>query len=124
MPDPPEREPDDQDRAAKLHSSSEKPCGRGCAFWPGSSPAPTFGGGSLRWAETQSVIRYIPDRVNDDEAYWNAEMHSDRQNALVEHDSALKRQITSMLRDNTELYKKYTEDQAFQDNLNEILRST
>ena len=28
---------------------------------------------------------------------------------------------TLALRDNTELYKKYTEDQAFQDDLNEMI---
>jgi hypothetical protein len=32
-------------------------------------------------------------------------MHSDRQNARVEHDAALKGQITAALRDNTELYR-------------------
>ena len=32
-----------------------------------------------------------------------------------------KRQITAMLRDNTELYRKYTEDQAFQDDLNGMI---
>ena len=47
-------------------------------------------------------------------------MHSDRQNAKIEHDAAMKRQITATLRDNTELYKKYTEDQAFQEDLNEM----
>ena len=111
-------EPPSYTAAAKSHAAAAAHSGQDHRRRPPSA------GGSLRWAETQSVIRYIPDRVNDDEAYWNAEMHSDRQNALVEHDSALKRQITSMLRDNMELYKKYTEDQAFQDNLNEILRST
>ena len=67
------------------------------------------------------TIKTMPDRVNEDEAYQNAKMHSDRQNARVEHDAALKRQITAALRDNTELYRKYTEDQAFQDDLNEMI---
>ena len=57
------------------------------------------------------IIKVTPDRVNEDEAYQNAKMHSDRQNARVEHDAALRRQITAALRDNTELYRKYTEDQ-------------
>ena len=39
----------------------------------------------------------------------------------MEHDAALKRQITALIRDNTELYKKYTEDQASQDELNEMV---
>ena len=48
-------------------------------------------------------------------------MHLDRQNAKIERDAALKRQITAMLRDNTELYRKYTEDQAFRDDLNGMI---
>ena len=63
----------------------------------------------------------MPDRVNEDEAYQNAKMHLDRQNARVKHDGALKRQITAALRDYTEVYRKYTEDQAFQDDLNEMI---
>ena len=59
--------------------------------------------------------------MNEDEAYQNAKMHSDRQNAKIEHDAAVKRQVAAMLRDNTELYRKYTEDQAFQDDLNEMI---
>ena len=38
------------------------------------------------------IIKDMPDRVNEDEAYQNAKMHSDRQNAKIEHDAALKRQ--------------------------------
>ena len=67
------------------------------------------------------IIKAMPDRVNEDEAYQNAKKNSDKQNARIEHDAALKRQITAMLRDNTELYRKYTEDQAFQDDLNGMI---
>ena len=56
------------------------------------------------------TIRVMPDRVNEDVAYQNAKMYSDQQNARIEFESALKRQITAMLKDNTELYKKFTED--------------
>ena len=48
-------------------------------------------------------------------------MHSDRQNAKIEHDAAMKRQITAMLRDNTELYRKYTEDADFQNWLSGVI---
>ena len=71
--------------------------------------------------QVSMVIKVMLDRVNEDDAYQNSKMHSDRQNARVEHDAALKRQITAALRDNTELYRKYTEDQAFQDDLNEMI---
>ena len=52
--------------------------------------------------------------MNEDEAYQNAKMHSDRQNAKIEHDAALKRQIrAAMLRDNTELYRKSQRTRPF-----------
>ena len=37
------------------------------------------------------------------------------------HDTALKKQIVASPKDATELYKKYTEDQAFQENLNHLI---
>ena len=52
-------------------------------------------------------------------------MHSDRQNAQVELNAALKRQVVAMLRCNTEFYKMYTEDPDFEQWLNEqIFRET
>ena len=81
----------------------------------------TWGNSFSNPEHVTEMIKTMPDRVNEDEAYRNAKMHSDQENARVEHDAALKRQITAALRDNTELYKKYTEDQAFQDDLNEMI---
>ena len=81
----------------------------------------TWGNSFSNPEQVNEIIKGMPGRVDEDEAYRNAKMHSDRQNARVEHDAALKRQITAMLRDNTELYKKYTEDQDFQDDLNEMI---
>ena len=81
----------------------------------------TWGNSFSNPEHVTEMIKAMPDRVNEDEAYRNAKMHSDRENARVEHDAALKRQITAALRDNTELYKKYTEDQVFQDDLNEMI---
>ena len=81
----------------------------------------TWGNSFSNPEHVNEIIKGMPDRVNEDEAYRNAKMNSDRQNARIEHDAALKRQITAMLRDNTELYKKYTEDQAFQDDLNGMI---
>ena len=67
----------------------------------------------------------MPERVNKDTAYQNAKMHSDRQNAQVELNAALKRQVVAMLRCNTEFYRLYTEDPDFEQWLNErIFRET
>ena len=81
----------------------------------------TWGNSFSNPDHVSEIIKDMPDRVNEDEAYQNAKMNSDRQNARIEHDAAMKRQITAMLRDNTELYRKYTEDQAFQDDLNGMI---
>ena len=56
-----------------------------------------------------------------DNSYQNAVLHSDKQNAQIEHNAAMKRQVTSSLRTNTEFYKKYNEDRDFQRWLNEIV---
>ena len=75
--------------------------------------------------QAAELIKGMPEKVNKDTAYQNAKMYSDRQNAQVEHDAALKRQVVDMLRCNTEFYKKYTEDPAFQQWLNgEIFKET
>ena len=75
--------------------------------------------------QAKELIKAMPEKVNKDTAYQNAKMYSDRQNAQVEHDAALKRQVVAMLRCNTEFYKKYTEDPDFQEWLNtEMFRET
>ena len=59
------------------------------------------------------TIAAMPDRVGEDTAYQNAQMHSDRQNSQIECDAALLKEITASLQDGTELYKKFTEDPDF-----------
>ena len=61
----------------------------------------------------EEIIRVMPDRVNEDTAYQNAKMYSDRQNAEIEFQTALLKQATESLRDGTEFYKKFTEDPDF-----------
>ena len=78
----------------------------------------TWGNSFSDPAQVAELIRGMPEKVNNDTAYRNAKMHSDRQNAQVEHNAALRKQITAALRCNTELYKKYTEDPDFQQWLN------
>ena len=78
----------------------------------------TWGNSFSDPAQVAELIKGMPEKVNNDTAYRNAKMHSDRQNAQVEHNAALRKQITAALRCNTELYKKYTEDPDFQQWLN------
>ena len=52
-------------------------------------------------------------------------MNSDRQNAQIEHDAAVRRVVTAMVRCQTEPYKAYTEDGEFREWLNgEMFRLT
>ena len=65
------------------------------------------------------IINRMPDQVLEDGAYRNARLNSDRQNAQVEHDSAVRRLVTALVRCQTELYKAYTGNEEFRDWLNE-----
>ena len=100
-------------------------------------PVPTGGGGSLSepdmdplsqiiadfnllWGDNftdpdrvMDMINSMPDQVATDTAYQNAKRNSDAQNARIEHDAALMRLVTAMLRCNTELYRQYTENPEF-----------
>ena len=71
------------------------------------------------------VINHMPGQVLEDEAYRNAKMNSDRQNAQIEHDSAVRRLVTAMVRCQTELYKAYSGNAEFREWLNgEMFRMT
>ena len=65
------------------------------------------------------LIRTLPEQVVADTAYRNARRNSDPQNARIEHDAALRRLITSMVRTNTELFRAYTENPDFRAWLND-----
>ena len=78
----------------------------------------TWGNSFTDPEQVGNLIKGMPERVNGVEAYRNAKMYSDRENARIEHNSALRGQITAMLRCNTEFYKKYTEDHDFRQWLN------
>jgi len=55
----------------------------------------------------------IPKRVSADQAYQNAKKHSDRQNARIEHDKALKRVITALFADDAQLFKQFQDNESF-----------
>ena len=48
-----------------------------------------------------------------DTAFRNARENSDQENARVEHDKALVRVMTSLMRDDTQLFKHYMDDAGF-----------
>jgi type I restriction enzyme R subunit len=51
--------------------------------------------------------------VSADTAYRNARLNSDEQNARIEHDKALDRVMTAILKDDTELYARFSDNESF-----------
>ena len=73
--------------------------------------------GDIRWEDAdrvrQLIIETIPERVKEDTAFRNAQRNSDRQNARIEHDKALLRVMTAVMRDDTELFKQFMDNDSF-----------
>jgi type I restriction enzyme R subunit len=67
--------------------------------------------GNIPWSDQDRVHKLItediPARVAADPRYRHARRNSDRQNAKIEHDEALKRVMTAVLNDDTELFKQF-----------------
>ena len=73
--------------------------------------------GNLTWEDADRVRRLIteeiPQRVAADTAYRNANTNSDKQNARIEHDKALARVIVGLMKDDTELFKQFSDNPDF-----------
>jgi type I restriction enzyme R subunit len=61
----------------------------------------------------QRITGEIPKKVAADEKYQNAKKNSDRQNAKIEHDKALKRVITALFKDDAQLFKQFQDNESF-----------
>jgi len=74
--------------------------------------------GNIAWKDADKISKVIaeeiPAKVAADKAYQNAMKNSDKQNARIEHDIALKKVLVSLLSDHTELFKQFSENPAFQ----------
>ena len=75
------------------------------------------------WAKSDgsisgNLLKALPDQVMADEAYRNARKNSDKQNARIEHDAAMLRAIVDLISCSADLYKLYTENDAFKSWLN------
>ena len=73
--------------------------------------------GNIPWEDADRVHRLItediPVRVGADEKYRNARENSDRQNARIELDKAVSRVMNSMINDDTQLFRKFADDEGF-----------
>ena len=61
----------------------------------------------------QRITAEIPEKVSADQKYQNAKKNSDRQNAKIEHDKALRRVITALFKDDAQLFKQYQDNESF-----------
>ena len=73
--------------------------------------------GDISWDDAdrvhQLITETIPSRVAEDSAFKNAQRNSDRENARIEHDKALLRVMTSLMKDDTELFKQFMDNGSF-----------
>ena len=73
--------------------------------------------GNIPWEDRDRVFRLItetiPSRVAQDTAFKNAQDNSDRENARIEHDNALLRVMMAVMKDDTQLFKKFMDDPDF-----------
>jgi type I restriction enzyme R subunit len=73
--------------------------------------------GNIAWTDTDRVHKLIteeiPAKVAGDAAYQNAKKNNDKQNARIEHDKALGRVMNAVLKDDTELFKQFSDNESF-----------
>lgn len=73
--------------------------------------------GNITWADTDRIrhliATVIPDKVAANPAYQNAQKNSDKQNARIEHDKALAGVIIGLMKDDTELFKQFSDNPEF-----------
>lgn len=73
--------------------------------------------GNIPWSDDDRVRKLIteeiPAKVAADTAFQNAKKNSDKQNARIEHDKALQRVLISLMKDDTELFKQFSDNESF-----------
>jgi len=74
--------------------------------------------GDIPWEDADRVreliTETIPARVSEDVAYQNAQKNSDKENSRIEHDKALERVMTAVMKDDTELFRQFMDNEGFQ----------
>ena len=74
--------------------------------------------GDIAWEDRdrvrQLITETIPSRVAADAAFTNARRNSDDENARIEHGKALRRVVTNVMKDDTQLFKQFMDNEGFQ----------
>ncbi|MDQ1254177.1 MAG: type restriction enzyme subunit, partial [Euryarchaeota archaeon] len=83
--------------------------------------------GNISWTDEDRIRKLIteeiPAKVAADIAYQNAKKNSDKQNARIEHDKALARVMIALMKDNTQLFKMFSDDESFRRTLTDLIFS-
>jgi len=73
--------------------------------------------GNITWEDGDRIRHLIateiPNKVAANAAYQNAKQNSDKQNARIEHDKALGAVIISLMKDDTELFRQFSDNPDF-----------
>ena len=73
--------------------------------------------GGLEWNDAdkirQVIAEELPAKVAGDTAYQNAMKNSDKQNARIEHDRALRQALLGLLTDHMDLFKYFSDNPSF-----------
>jgi type I restriction enzyme, R subunit len=81
--------------------------------------------GNINWSHADRVQKLItediPAKVAADTAYQHALKQNDKQNARIEHDRALARVMTAVLKDDTELFKQFSDNPSFKKWLSDMV---
>lgn len=81
--------------------------------------------GNVAWSDADKIRQLItveiPEQLRKNAAYQNAILHSDRQNARIEHNKALQEILLAYLKDHTQLYGQYSDNPSFQKWLQETM---
>ena len=62
---------------------------------------------------TRLVTKKIPSRVAVDTAFRNARENSDKDNARIEHERVLMRDVAAVMKDDTELFRQLADNDGF-----------
>jgi type I restriction enzyme R subunit len=73
--------------------------------------------GNIAWEDGDRIRHLIgteiPNKVAANAAYQNAKANSDKENARIEHDKALGNVIIGLMKDDTELFKQFSDNPEF-----------
>ncbi len=61
----------------------------------------------------QMITETIPAMVAEDTAFQNTRANSDRENARIEHDRVLRRVMMGIMKDDTELFRQFSDNPDF-----------